>query len=192
MWFLDHYFKPFQCEVCEKRHHTQRGQQSCCKKLSPVPLTGPTRLIPQEKIVFSQKDPSQSPAVRYTCQRCGATFVERDNLTIHYFSTHLMGKTIDRMKCTECNRPGETRPYFMSYCEHCGGSGFEPVGIEETDEGVVVLRYKPNIQESDILTCPRCHGGKECEICHNTGRVTRGKLHELGFRGFIPPENFRF
>lgn len=193
MGFLDEIFKPFVCEVCGERHRTLAKQRACCPKPVPPPLTGPVKPIAQGEIIFVPEQSQHSPAPRrFVCQRCGEKFVGRDGLIQHYFSAHLMGKTIDRMKCTECNRPGEPRPRFFSYCEHCGGSGYEPVGVDVVDGRVVIKRYRLNIQETDILLCPKCHGDRGCEICHGSGRVSRGKLHELGFRGFIPPENFRF
>lgn len=175
------------------RRPTLAEQQAYASAHMP-PLTGPANLVPQGRVIYTEDWPQQPELhERFVCQLCGADFVSRELLYQHYYPTHLMGgHTIDRMRCTACNRPGESSPYFSAYCEHCGGSGFEPVTGGVRDGRLVITVYEPDIRETDVLTCPRCYGTPGCEICHGSGRVTRRKLHELGFRGFIPPENFSF
>lgn len=71
------------------------------------------------------------------------------------------------------------------YCQHCGGTGIEPVMVEIVDGKEIVRQARVILNDDDLLICPECENIEsrrlKCELCKKAGALTRREIRELGY-----------
>lgn len=180
-------------------------------KIDPHNYKPPKKILADSRAIFEREAPKPLPSPpindqkskpstvsRYRCPLCGMNLTSYGLHDAISYICHLLRehereigdpRSIPCHSCRLYDWWSDDMPVSFSrtnpYCQHCGGTGIEPVMVEIVDGKEIVRQARVILNDDDLLICPECENIEsrrlKCELCKKAGALTRREIRELGY-----------